>query len=529
MSDPGQSSYDVVPYPAFPFPQSHPDRLATVATLLGLTPPGVERCRVLELGCAAGGNLLPLAVSLPDSTFVGIDLSSRQIADGQKTISAVGLKNVEMRHLSIKDVGPDLGQFDYIIAHGIYSWVPPEVREKILEVCAQNLTPNGIAYVSYNTYPGWHMRAMIRDMMLYHSKRFTDTQAVIREARGFLDFVAQSVAQDKSPFSLLLKNEVDELRKRTDSYLYHEHLEECNEPVYFHQFVERARAKGLEYLGEADINVMVPSNFRPEIEAVLQRLSSDTVQIEQYMDFVRNRTFRETLLCHKGIKPNYQISPKQLGVFLVASPVKPVSARPELRSFQIEAFQGPDGVSLSSGDPLVKSALLHLSEIFPRSVPFDQLRQIARDRLSEVSIREPATIARDAQTLGKALLSSYTKVSTRAIELHMYQAPFTLEISEAPRASPLARHQATHGNAVTSLRHEMLGLEDFDRYVLMRLDGARTRPVLVDELVGLVQNGTLVVEQDGKPMTGEANIRKAIASSLEQRLQKLARQALLMA
>src|SRR5262245_46505716 len=125
MPDAGPTSYDTVPYESHPFAQSHPDRLATVATLLGLKPPPVARCRVLELGCASGGNLIPMAVGLPGSTFVGVELSRRQAEAGQRVIEALGLKNVELRHLSILDVDDDFGRFDYVVCHGVYSWVPP--------------------------------------------------------------------------------------------------------------------------------------------------------------------------------------------------------------------------------------------------------------------------------------------------------------------------------------------------------------------------------------------------------------------
>src|SRR5262249_30408638 len=161
--------YDEVPYSSKPFPQTHPDNLATVATLFGMTPPPVERCRVLELGCAAGGNLLPLAAALPGSRFVGIDLSRRQIDDGRPGREALGLRNFRLRHRSILDVGADFGQFDYILCHGVYSWVPAPVQDKILEVCAGHLAPNGVAYVSYNTYPGWHIPGAVRAMMRYHA------------------------------------------------------------------------------------------------------------------------------------------------------------------------------------------------------------------------------------------------------------------------------------------------------------------------------------------------------------------------
>src|SRR5262245_44196078 len=162
------ASYEEVPYESKPISSSHPDSLATMAMLYGLQPPPLPSCRILELGCAGGGNLIPMALTLPNAQFVGIDLSPRQIADGQATITALGLGNIDLRALSILDVGPDLGTFDYIISHGVYSWVPAAVQEKILAICRDHLAPGGIAYISYNVYPGWHLRGMVRGMMLYH-------------------------------------------------------------------------------------------------------------------------------------------------------------------------------------------------------------------------------------------------------------------------------------------------------------------------------------------------------------------------
>ena len=161
-------SYDEVPYHSFPFPETHPDRLAMIGRLFGLIPPDVTRCRVLELGCAGGGNIMPMAALYPNSRFVGIDLSARQVEAGTRNISQLGLSNIELRHGSITDVDDSWGQFDYILCHGVYSWVPAAVQDKILDICKWNLSPDGIAYVSYNTLPGWHMRGMIREIGRAH-------------------------------------------------------------------------------------------------------------------------------------------------------------------------------------------------------------------------------------------------------------------------------------------------------------------------------------------------------------------------
>ncbi|MBI1879375.1 MAG: class I SAM-dependent methyltransferase [Chloroflexi bacterium] len=120
MANPAtQTIYDQIPYPSLSFSWSHPSHLATLAVLVGMQPAPVERCRVLELGCAGGGNLIPMAYSLPDSEFIGIDLSARQIAEGQEMVAALGLRNVSLKQTNILGIASDFGRFDYIIAHGI--------------------------------------------------------------------------------------------------------------------------------------------------------------------------------------------------------------------------------------------------------------------------------------------------------------------------------------------------------------------------------------------------------------------------
>ena len=156
------ASYDAIPYPNLGYSHTHPDHLATLATLLGLDPASPEKCRVLELGTASGWNIIPFAHAFPESQFVGIDISPIQIQEGQAAIQALGLQNIRLEARDILEITPELGEFDYIIAHGVYSWVPPEVRDALMRVCKQNLAPNGVVYISYNTYPGSYMTRMVR-------------------------------------------------------------------------------------------------------------------------------------------------------------------------------------------------------------------------------------------------------------------------------------------------------------------------------------------------------------------------------
>src|SRR5216683_3356410 len=301
QNQPLSTGYDVVPYPSFSHPLSHPDHLSTLATLFGMEPAPVDRCRVLEIGCASGGNLIPMAVGLPGSEFIGIDLSERQVVAGQAVVEDLGLKNIDLRHLSLLDVAPDLGRFDYVIAHGVYSWVPAPVRDKLLFICREQLTPNGITYVSYNTYPGWHTRGVVRDMMRYHTRRLDDPKTVVDQARALLTFLAKSVPVEGGVYGAMIRQEENALRDKSAASLLHDELEEVNEPVYFHQFIGEAERAGLQFLCEADVSSTFGLQLPPGVSTELAKMGNDPLVQEQYLDFLTNRKFRQTLLCHQKV------------------------------------------------------------------------------------------------------------------------------------------------------------------------------------------------------------------------------------
>ena len=185
------AEYDRFPYDSNPFPQSHPQRLAALGRLFGVDAPDVKTARVLELGCASGGNLLPLAYYMPSASFVGIDFSGRQLEQGREIAARAGLDNVELIHGDIAELDESHTDFDYIICHGVYSWIPDSVQHAIMRICRDRLTTNGIAYISYNVYPGWHMRSMIRDMMLYHTASLDDPVMKVGQARALLGLYGQ--------------------------------------------------------------------------------------------------------------------------------------------------------------------------------------------------------------------------------------------------------------------------------------------------------------------------------------------------
>jgi SAM-dependent methyltransferase len=165
-----RADYDTTPYNSVSYPPSAPGHLAAVAYLFGLETPDVSNARVLEIGCAAGGNVIPYTAAHPRAHIVGIDLSPAQIDQGRLTVQALDLDNVELLagDIAQMDLGP-LGQFDYVIAHGVYSWVPAEVQDGLLSAVRTLLAPDGVAYMSYNVYPGWKSKEIARDAMLLAS------------------------------------------------------------------------------------------------------------------------------------------------------------------------------------------------------------------------------------------------------------------------------------------------------------------------------------------------------------------------
>jgi methyltransferase-like protein len=515
------NSYDAVPYSVNAFPQTRPDRLAAIAALFGLTAPAPRRCRVLELACASGGNLIPLALASPESTFAGIDLSGRQIADGQAVVRELGLGNVELKQLSILDVTEEFGTFDYILAHGVYSWVPPDVQDKILDICHRNLAANGVAYVSYNTFPGWHARGAIREMLCYHTERFSDPVERMREARKLLNFLAGSVKQGGDGYGVLLRQELAVLAQTPESYLLHEHLEEFNEPLYFHQFAERAAAKGLQFLAEAHVGTMVADRFGPDAEKTLRELSPDLLHMEQYMDFLRNRMFRQTLLCHESVTLEHALRSDAVRSFYIAAPVTPVSSSLDVRSSEAEEFRG-GGRALVTRDPLMKAAMVHLSKVWPLSVSFDELLSVARAELggsSAAALEGPATLT-------ARLLNAH---AAGLVEFSLAAPAFRTDLSEHPVASPYARLRARDGGSVTNLRLETVPMGEPSRLVLRHLDGSHDRASLIDLLAGWLEKALPAAARDAAEATlaKPKNPVERATRFVDQALSGFARSALL--
>ena len=324
-----------------------------------------------SLGCASGGNLLPMAADLPEASFLGIDASARQVADGQAAIRAAGLTNIEIRAQDLGQFPADAGLFDYIICHGVYSWVPRPIQDQIMAIGRRHLHPNGVFFLSYNTYPGLASaggRPRHDAVPRAADRRCRATKIV--QSRALLDFLVKSAAASGEAYQKLLRDEAGILAAQPDSYLFHEHLEDDNEPLYFHQFVERAEAAGLQYLADADFSTMVPANFGAEIAGLLGNVSR--LSQEQYLDFLRNRTFRTSLLCQSERKLALSIDPLRLAKCDLA-----LEERMELPPLQLDSDEPlvcrTQHDTLTATRPETKAVLAVLNQGWPSPLTFEEL------------------------------------------------------------------------------------------------------------------------------------------------------------
>jgi len=513
------ASYDDVPYESFTYPQTHPAHMKTVGTLFRLSPPELETAEVLEIGCAAGGNLFPQAVAYPKAKFTGIDFSAEQIARAEEEKKALGLKNITFRQEDILkfDLKANKDKFDYIICHGVFSWVPEPVREKVLAVIAACLKKNGLAVVSYNTLPGWHAVRGVREMMLYHTERFPKAQDKIQQARGLLDFLAESVPEANTVYRALIDNERGILKSVNDTYIFHDHLESVNAQFYFHEFMRLATAHQLVYVGDAAYTSMFLQNMTPKAMETLQALN-DVVLQEQYMDFVNNRRFRTTILCKDGAKLNRMLENDQIMNYGISNTLT-MDGPPDQDLSKPVNFKMPNGSFLTTHDVGTAELFVELTKTGRTPTP-------ARDIAAAVQKRLKSSDPRAAE---KLLVQNGLQMVLRGfLNLHSDVPEFTTKISKKPVVYPIARYQA--GKELPQVTNALLGgipTGEIVNIILHSLDGTRTVDDVIDVLAAKVAAGKLNVSRNKQPLTEPKEVRKALVEIMDNTMPKIAQQALL--
>jgi SAM-dependent methyltransferase len=466
-----RADYDETPYTSDAFPQSAPGRLAAIAHVFGLAGADPATARVLEIGCAAGGNLLPFAAMHPRADVVGIDLSPVQIEAGRARAAAMDLKNLDFVAADIAAVDPNsLGQFDYVIAHGVYSWVPDDVRDALLATIRGVLAPAGVAYVSYNTFPGWKSKQVMRDAMLLAGGAAQTPEDKVREARGMVEFL-----EDVAPPDGVLARTLAEFRARDegfgDSYLLHDELEAFNTPRYFYEMVDHTRRHGLAYLAEAHPESMFPANHGPKVaEYVAAKCGGVQVLVEQYLDFATNRAFRESLLVHaeRARQIRYDLDRSRFAAlhFAANSPVVEGETRIDHSRQEYEVADA----TLFTNDPGLKVALETLTAAWPWTLSRQDLVAEVYRRLSEAGFTPGANLGASIDEL-MGVLVAQGHAQYRLAPVRPTESPDGM-----PALHPAIRRMAELSRGDDSIFnpwHEPLIPTPLDRVAFPLLDGTR--------------------------------------------------------
>lgn len=457
------SSYEEMPYATFALRSADPNRLAAIARLYGINIPSPTNASILEIGCGTGANLIHIAERFPASRCVGVDISERHISEGQKIISEVGIANVELRCADIRDRALGDGEFDYIICHGLYSWVSASVQQQVLQLIASSLSDHGVAFVSYNVLPGWRQRGAIRDVMqsgaLCSSIVSGDESpdARLKGALELLDLVGSVRGKAEDLYGRYLRESRDRFKDSHPAYLFHEYLEEFNESVLFSDFMRQAELHGLQFVSEAQPSLMTTDDLGPKVSEYLSRLGSNIVAQEQCLDMIRNRMFRETILC-KGahaLKRDLKASVFQSIHFI--TDYREVSTKG--REVVFREVGGEKTVATANDDHAV--VLKVIGSAGYAGIAF-----------SEVSRRSDGML--EQQPDDRALMHILVRLwRSGFVDVALEGAAVAVSLEGPARISRLAHYQASHEEAlVTALQHRSFTLSNTERALLQACTGS---------------------------------------------------------
>jgi SAM-dependent methyltransferase len=380
---------------------------------------------------------------MPDATFMGVDRSSTQVAEATTIAHAAGLGNVTLRADDFAALDDGGGTFDYVIAHGLCSWIAPEARRALFRTIARSLSPRGIAYVSFNVLPGWYDRLAARDWL--------NTFATPARARASLDELRSLVSPELVAYRASLDRVAARIAEADSAYVTHEYFAAEHHPQLVSEFLDEAAHGGLRYLGDAIAQQtaldLAPPALVSRVEAAGPR------EAQQLLDFARATAFRRTLLVRAdtcdatGWRWSPHLDPSALSKMSVTSRLQPTAVEGELAFGDLTVQVGEHG----------RRALREIARIAPRAAPIDASW---REELFDLWL------------------------ATQALDLHLHAPTIADGAAERPRACPIARWHAEHGGAITNRwHHEVILEDDIARWVLARLDGTRTQGDLVRELV----------------------------------------------
>jgi cyclopropane fatty-acyl-phospholipid synthase-like methyltransferase len=476
------NAYDELPYVCYPVPCTAPEQLAMASFLHDGPCPRVENARVLEIGCGDGANLLPLAYFRPDCEFVGVDASAVQIADARRSAERLGLKNITLHAADICAIGPELGQFDYVVAHGVMSWVADDVRDGILAFCRDHLSDDGLAYLSFNTHPGWLVRGVVRNSIQGPRGPGDAMRERVNEARRRVAAIRPHVEHVKHPYAQILGFELARFEAEVESSVVHDYLSEHNRAYWFREFASLAAGFGFRYVTEAAFTQ--PDHRVPRaIREAARGLGNDPAMIEEMVDVLWFRQHRTSLFCRDAAPIASRSDSLRFDRIVLATGMRPRSAAAQLAQGVDETFDAvlEPSVAIVVSDALGKAALTILAAIWPLGLRWPQLVAQSRARVRASGFDAPP----EAEAHLRAELVALHAIGQ--VDLRLRDLRSTAVSSELPATVPLTQWEVERRPMITTPTHQRVSLAKIDRLIVAQMNGAQTAAEITAAVVATLR------------------------------------------
>lgn len=465
---------------------------------------------------------MAIATACPTAECTGIDNATEQIVSGRQAIHEIGLNNIELINSDFGALTDSSKHYDYIICHGVFSWIPTEQQDRLLATIKQLLAPQGLAYLSYNCLPGWQSRDALRRLLLEQTDAISDNTEKIRVARELMGWLLEILCDDYSPYALGLKSELENIQHHSDSFILHELLNSHTSAMYFSAFAKKLAEHHLRFMCEARFGRTLSHRLTKEgvscEKCLSTSLDNHQLNVESFLSYIYPTALRRSLICHDHQIPLNYPRIDQIRSFFLASPLVPTSP-PELHDSVVNEYAAPQGFMVEVKEPLFKEALAIMADKWPQAISFKELSE-------ELSLTHQH-ISKNDKTDKKLIDFLFDFYCQELIELYSAPLPFTLSIRDKPQISALARWQLQNQNWATNLRHEYVILNEFGRSVAKLCNGRNSPADIANAIQKEMTMGNLEVAISGQKVIEPDQQANLIEQSLSETLTELSQKALM--
>lgn len=466
-----------------------PAYLYGVARLFNL--PVKQKIRYLEIGCGSGQNLAVIANSMPNSEFVGVDISKDAILEANKQIDNLNLKNLKFYSKSFTDITTnELGKFDIIVMQGVFSWLKDDLRNDIISAAKQCLNENGLFYVSYNVSPGWHMAAPMIEYLKTILKNIPEGEQRQVQMATHLKFLYNAFLNKKTPYAMMMMREVENLSTQTYENIMHNYMD--REPISFLDICNMANKHGLQYLSETTPAMLVVKNRVPKEIEDLKNL----VEQQWYLDALTGTKFRASIFVHNNLNISRNITTESinesnLNFLCNFHPVggKEVLSKENIVSNNEIKFMLNDGQEIFHNNPIVKACLV---EIYNFKFKSNDFGTTVKNICKEFGFDEKSV----SETLG-FLIQTYI-FSGVIIPIYGIQWDYK-QASDKPMLNAFARKQIEQNEQnIVGLSYNTVKLDLISKTIFTNCDGKHSAKDLESLLLEEFKTGKISCNVENK-------------------------------